>query len=701
MKERILSILDVQRNNAITLKELYRKVGYINVTFEDFCVIIDELLEEKKIYNTGHGYTLNPFREGIYHISRNGDAYVLVDDKKVSIKPNGKYNCMNLDKVLVRITDFNSYTGTVKEIIERHGIIGEVKTINGEKYALVGNDRYFLKKSLDLVDGMLVGLIVDTSKSSKYYSATINAVIGHKTDPNIDLQEILYNYGFIVGFSKEIEEELVDVPTTVEVEDILNSNRVDLRDKMIFTIDGDDTKDIDDAISLEVLDNGNYLLGVHIADVSYYVKENSAIDMQARMNATSVYLTGTVNPMYPRKLSNGICSLNPLVDRFAISCMMEIDNNGNIVDKNIFKSVIHSRKQMTYKNVNSILEKGIVPLGYEEYSDVLKKMEKVANLLHENRVKRGLIEFASEEIKINVDNMGKPVEITKRISGPGEDLIEDFMLAANEVVATYLQDLGVFSIYRVHDIPDLERLKNVLSVMKSYGKKINTKFNGKNPKFVQSLISELKDSDNYEVFSAMILRCMAKAVYQTTNIGHFGIGVSALKGEAYTHFTSPIRRYPDTFIHRILSLALEGNFERLYDEHFLAFLNEICENSSKKEVNADKAEREANKMKSAEYMSEFIGNEYNASISGFTKNGMFVILPNLIEGRIDFRELNDFYRYDEESEIIVGERTKKVYRLGDKLKVRLIRSCKETREIDFTLSDEKSTVARKRKRHGE
>ncbi len=692
MEEAILKILDVQRNNAIDVKQLYKRVGYSNVSFDEFCKVIDEMSKDKKIYNTGHGYTLNPFVLGTYHCNKYNEEYVSYQDKKITIKSNNKYKCLDKDLVLVRITDFNTYTGNIKEIVKRHGIVGEVKTSKNVKYVVCNDDVYLIDRN-DIVDGTIVGVLVEDVKSGRFYRAKVDTILGHKTDPDVDLREILYNYDFIVGFSKEIEKELEDVPVAISDSDIVG--RKDLRSKMIFTIDGDDTKDIDDAISLDILDNGNYLLGVHIADVAHYVKEGSAIDLRARDNATSVYMPGSVNPMYPRKLSNGICSLNPDVDRLAISCMMELDSNGKIVNKDIFKSVIHSRKQMTYKKVNSILEKNIVPDDYVEYKDVLRAMNKLAKILHDEREKRGALEFFSQEIKILVDDNGKPIQISQRESGEGEKLIEEFMLRANETVATYLQDLGVHSIYRVHDLPDVDRLKKVIEILKNYGNDIKFKASGKNLGFVKDVVDWLKDSKNRDIYSMMILRCMAKACYKTINIGHFGVGISAYKKEAYTHFTSPIRRYPDTCIHRILTAVLDGEIEKVYQDEFLELLNEICYNSSLKEIDSEKAEREANKMKAAEYMQGFIGSCYKGRISGFTKSGMFVMLPNLIEGRLDFRELDGFYYYDMDREIIVEEKTHKVYRLGDKIDVCVIRSSKEDREIDFALDNKHVNVRKK------
>ena len=358
----------------------------------------------------------------------------------------------------------------------------------------------------------------------------------------------------------KLKEELKSIPSEVRKIDFIN--RKDLTDKTIFTIDGDDTKDIDDAISIEKKGN-NYILGVHIADVSYYVKENSYIDKSAREKATSVYMPGVVFPMYPVFLSNGICSLNPDVDRCSISCVMEIDKNGKLIDFDIFKSVIHSRIQMTYKKVNKILEENIIDDEYKLYVNDLKLMKELSDILHNMRVKRGLLDFDREEIKIETDINGKVTNISKRITKTGENIIEEFMLMANECVATYIYNMGLTSIYRIHDIPNEERLIKTINVIKNYGEKLDIKLNVKSFKVVQKLLEELKNSPKYNIYSYMILRCMAKAEYSNVNEGHFGIGIDSYKNEAYTHFTSPIRRYPDTTIHRILTNILEGNIEKI------------------------------------------------------------------------------------------------------------------------------------------
>ena len=685
MIERILEILKVSRNNGLTKEEVYKKLAYTNLSFEDFEEVFDDLKDQRKIYQTGKDrYTLNPFKEGEVKVTKKGAIFVRTEDETIEITED-QFNCVTGDIVKIRITDFNEKKGTIKEVIDRKGIIAEVKIINKKKYAVTKDEKeYELQTDQNVVDGLIIGIKIEKDRKSKQPIATIDRVFGHKNKPRLDEETILYENNFEFVWNDLIKKELLDIPSEVKEED--KKGRIDLRDEVIFTIDGDDTKDIDDAISLKKLDNGNYLLGVHIADVSNYVKEGSEIDKEAYQRATSVYMNTVVNPMYPVELSNGICSLNPNVNRLALSCQMELDQNGNLVKYDIFESVIKSRIQMTYKKVNKILNDEETPAGYEPYKEILKDLYNLSQILEKNRKKRGYQEFDVPEIKVVTDDEGIPTEITKRETGKGEKLIEMFMLAANETVATYVYQMNIPFIYRDHDKPNEEKLKKVTNVIKNYGETIDTKGKLLTPKYIEDLLSSLKDSEKKVTYSTMILRSLAKATYESYNIGHFSIGIDVNKGEAYTHFTSPIRRYPDTTVHRVLKKILHHNVEGLYTDDHKRKMTEIAKHSSVQEQNADNCERQSNKMKTAEYMEKFIGETYEGTISGFTPNSMFVELPNLIEGRVGFTTMDDFYNYDEELEIITGEKTNKVYRLGDKVNVTIVRSSKELREIDFEIT---------------
>ena len=706
MEEKILEILKVSRNNGLSKQEVYKKLAYTNLSFEDFEEVFDDLQTRQEIYQTGKDkYTLNPFKEAEIQITRKGLILAKTDKDTYEISED-QFNCLTGDKVKIRITDFNQKKGTIKEVLTRKGTPAEVKIENGKKYAIVRNKeketKYELKTDENLVDGILIGIKLEKNRKDKQPVATLDRIFGHKNRPRLDEEIILYENNFNYEWPEEVKKELKYIPSEVSEED--KKGRRDLRDIEIFTIDGDDTKDIDDAISLDKLENGNYLLGVHIADVANYVKEGTAIDKESYERATSVYMNTVVNPMYPVELSNGICSLNPETDRLAMTAEMEINSKGKVVNYDIFESVIHSRKQMTYKNVNKILTNEEVPEGYEPFQNKLKEMYELSKILKKNRQNRGYQEFQTSEIKVVTDENGIPTEIGKREDGPGQKLIEMFMLAANETVATHIYNMGIPSIYRDHDKPNEEKLKKVTEIIRNYGETFKTKGKVLSPKYLSSLLEELKETQKYETYCNMILRSLAKATYESYNIGHFSVGINSDKREAYTHFTSPIRRYPDTTVHRVLKMIFQMQTEKLYSKEHKAKMAAIAKHSSVQEQNADKCERESNKMKTAEYMENILKenqNEiYEGIISGFAATGMYVQLPNLIEGRVGYNTMDDFYHYDEEQEIIIGEKTGKTYKLGDKVTVKLTKASKMLREIDFEIeqkSKNQTTKTRQRK----
>ena len=706
MEEKILEILKVSRNNGLSKQEVYKKLAYTNLSFEDFEEVFDDLQTRQEIYQTGKDkYTLNPFKEAEIQITRKGLILAKTDKDTYEISED-QFNCLTGDKVKIRITDFNQKKGTIKEVLTRKGTPAEVKIENGKKYAIVRNKenetKYELKTDENLVDGILIGIKLEKNRKDKQPVATLDRIFGHKNKPRLDEEIILYENNFNYEWPEEVKKEIKYIPSEVSEEE--KKGRRDLRNIEIFTIDGDDTKDIDDAISLDKLENGNYLLGVHIADVANYVKEGTAIDKESYERATSVYMNTVVNPMYPVELSNGICSLNPETDRLAMTAEMEITPKGKVVNYDIFESVIHSRKQMTYKNVNKILKSEEVPEGYEPFQNKLKEMYELSKILKKNRQTRGYQEFQTSEIKVETDENGIPTEIGKREDGPGQKLIELFMLAANETVATHIYNMGIPSIYRDHDKPNEEKLKKVTEIIKNYGETFKTKGKVLSPKYLSSLLEELKETQKYETYCNMILRSLAKATYESYNIGHFSVGINSDKREAYTHFTSPIRRYPDTTVHRVLKMIFQMQTEKLYSKEHKEKMAAIAKHSSIQEQNADKCERESNKMKTAEYMENILKenqNEiYEGIISGFAATGMYVQLPNLIEGRVGYNTMDDFYHYDDEQEIIIGEKTGKIYRLGDKVTVKLTKASKMLREIDFEIeqkSKNQTTKTRQRK----
>lgn len=685
MKEKILKVLELSRNKPMTLTEIFAKTSCPKELYQEFLDYFEELRIEKKVYctNSSKGtYTLNPYHQGVLHVRKNKTCYATLDNgKEVNIKdPMG---ALDLDKILVKITDFNRNEGTIKEIVERHGLIAEVKTIDNKRYAIIKDKRYKIDLNDDIIDGMLIGIKLDKTKAGKFYEANLDRVIGHKNAPGIDEMKLYYEFNIPYNWNEEIEKQLKEIPNEVRKEDLIG--RKDLRDKVIFTIDGDDTKDIDDAVSVEALPNGHYKLIVAIADVTNYITLNSPIDLEARERGNSYYSPGVVNPMYSVKLSNGICSLNPNVDRLALTTEMEIDENGNIVDFDIYEAIIRSRIQMTYKNVNKILNKNEVPNGYEPYVEHLKNLEKLYHILKKNRIKRGMVDFDRPEIKIIVDENRKITDITKRTQDTGESIIEYCMLIANECTGTYMMNMMLPFIYRVHDLPNETRFKETINLIKSYGEKLDEKINFKNGASYQKILNSLKESERYAIYCYLLLRCMAKAEYNTENYGHFAIGIDSRKNEGYTHFTSPIRRYSDTMVHRILKKVLHGEIEDLEKDDFKELLTKIAIKCSERERVADQFERAANKMKTAEYLQDYIGYTYEGTITGFTNSAMFVELDNLIEGRVALSSMKDYYTYNEELGILVGQNSKKIYRLGDKVEITVVRADKEEREIDFEL----------------
>ena len=602
-------------------------------------------------------------------------------------KTNG---ALNGDEVLVYVTksakEGKKHEGEIVKIIKRDikNKVGEV--YHFKKKTMVSLDDKKFKKLIyladskavkRLVDGDKVVISFDGSKTDKeFIKATFIKRIGHINDPGIDILSIIIDHGIRIDFSEAVNEELKTLPTEVSKIDLKDVK--DLRDEMIFTIDGDDTKDIDDAISVKKLSNGNYELGVHIAHVSYYIKENSNLDMEARMRGTSTYLVDRVIPMFPHQISNGICSLNPMVDRLTTSCVMEIDSKGKLIKYDIFPSVIKSRKQMTYNKVNEILEKNTIPEGYEEYSDTLILMNELAHIIRNERNSRGAIDFDTDEAKILVDEECHPKEITLRYRGEGEKLIEDFMVRANETVASHFFFLELPSIYRIHGEPSTERLQKFLNTLEPLGIRLKGNLNRISPYVVQKMVNELKNHKEFKVLSTKLLSCMDKAIYSPENIGHF-----ALASKIYTHFTLPIRRYPDLMIHRLLDnyfFSKDGITEKK-KAHFTEILSSICEIASEMERNSDECERDVEEMKMVEYMEEFLDKEFHGMVSGITNFGVFVQLDNLIEGLIPIENLGDNYDYDRNLETLkVG---KNFFRLGEEVIVKVIRVSKENSEIDF------------------
>lgn len=658
---------------------------------ENLQTCINELIKEGIVHETKkQKYILMKYckslKAGKVSIAKNGYGFLIQDndEEDIFIGRDNLNGAINDDIVLVDIfTRNNKIEGKVIKILERKltRVIGTIKYIDNKLNIILDDKKLDIDIKLvnhfnNLVDGHKVLVELTKQISEKRFIGTIIKIIGHINDPEIDILTIAYKYGIELDFSEEVKKELLSIPSVVRDAD--KSGRVDLTREVIFTIDGDDTKDIDDAISIKKLDN-YYELGVHIADVTYYVRPGSEIYKAAYERGTSSYLADTVIPMIPHELSNGICSLNPDVERLAISCIMKINIEGKIVDYDIFPSVIKSRKQMTYKNVNKLFLDGIVADGYEEFKNELLQMQELAEILRKRKIKEGYIEFNIPEVKIIQDEKGKCIDIVKREQLAGEKLIEDFMIAANETIATHIYNMGLPFIYRIHGTPKSEKITDFLNLLKQLNINVNTRNIDTSSKGMQRLLKDISGLDESSILSSMLLRSMQKAIYSSDNIGHFGL---ALKN--YTHFTSPIRRFPDTTVHELLRTYL---FNKQIDnstiDYYSEYLVPLAEHASEKEQNAVNAEREVVDMKMAEYMESHIGENYEGIITTVTNFGFFVELPNLVEGLVHISTLPGYYNYVPDTLSLVSNNKKTKYRIGDKVTIKVVGASKEIPAIDF------------------
>ena len=697
MEEKIIELLKTE-NRGFDITEIEDYLGIKDALgLAEVLKCLHSLEEAATVYQSkSKKYMLlvnSHLKTGRFIGNRKGFGFVVIQgEEDIFVAKNNVNGAIDGDTVILEIFKKGMKPeGRILSIVNRTNklFVGEYYYKDKKGHIIFDDNKISIdviiepSKSMNAMDGHKVLIKLGKKLKANTYEGEVVKIIGHKNDPGVDILSIISKYDFSDQFPEEVMKELDNIPNEIDEKDI--KNRTDLRDVELFTIDGDDAKDLDDAVSLKMLENGNYELGVHIADVSFYVKENTEIDKEAYNRGTSVYLVDRVLPMLPHKLSNGICSLNGGVDRFAISCIMEINDKGNVVNYNVFPSVIRSKLRMTYKKVNDILDKNIVDELYKPFEKTLRNMKKLSDILRENKRRRGYIDFEIPEVKILVDEKGKPIELAKREQGTGEKLIEDFMIAANETVATYINNMELPFIYRVHGEPSEEKISSFLNFVQTLGYKPVGKVKKSSPQSVQNLLNQLKNAPEYPIFSELLLRSMQKAVYSENNIGHFGLGSTC-----YTHFTSPIRRYPDTTVHRLLrTYIFEGHIDNYTIDAMNVKMPVIAEHTSEKEVDAIECEREVDDMKMAEYMEEHIGEVYTGRISGVMNFGLFVELDNLVEGLIRIEDLDDdFYIYDEENYRLIGRKHKKQYRMGDKLKVIVKDACKETKTIDFLIFKE-------------
>lgn len=617
-----------------------------------------------------------------------GFGFVELDKsaEDIFIPPNLMGDCMNGDTVKVEVykiaTNGNRAEGKIIEIIKRNTkeVIGIFRRNKNYGFIIpddnkLGTDIYISKSNYNRAKNgdKVVAKIIKYPENKKSAEGKIIEILGKANDPNIDLISVIKNHNYSISFPKEVEKEAKLLPEVIHKID----DRIDLRNDEIFTIDGDDTKDIDDAISLRKKGK-NYVLGVHIADVSYYVREGTAIDKEAIKRGTSVYLINTVLPMLPRKLSNGICSLNPGEDRYTLSVEMEIDQNGNVIDKKIFKSVINSKIQMTYDKVFNILENNATYEDYIPHINTLKNMRKLAEILINKKNKDGAIDFDMPEAKIILDDNSSVVDVKLREITIANKIIETFMIVANETIAQTFFEKGIPFIYRIHEKPDIDKIDKFNVFLKNMDYPEIDKINNK---AIKKIFDLSKGKNEEKLISLLLLRTMQLAKYSNENIGHFG-----LASKFYCHFTSPIRRYPDLFIHRVISDYLANNLDK---KKILRYKNQsvkYAEISSEMEQVEEEAERDLYELKKCEYMQKHIGEEFEGIISGVTSFGIFIELNNTIEGLNRIEDMDDdYYIFDEDNLKYIGKHSGKEYGFGNKVRVKCISVSKIAHRIDFKI----------------
>ena len=639
-EKQILEFMKQKEYVPMKAKELAIIFDVHKDNIEEFKKILNKLEKEEKIAkNSRNKYSINEIKTlvGTYMDSKSF-GFVVPDNKKESkdifISKKNKNGAKNNSKVVVKITK----EGTVNKKPE--------------------------------------GKVVE--------------ILGKTDEAGVDLLSIVKEYKLPYEFPVKVIEEAKSIEKEVNKEEI--KNRKDFRKEIIFTIDGEDAKDLDDAVNVEKTENETYILSVHIADVSHYVKENSFLDREAIIRGTSVYMLNKVIPMLPKELSNGICSLNEGKDRLTLSVMMEIDKDGNVISADVTKGVINVTKRMSYNGVQNLLdieEKTKQPTidemklyeEYKPYTEQIKLMAELAHILENKRLKQGYLDLDIPESKITLDKNGHAIDVGKYETKFANNIIEQFMLTANETIAEKFYWLEAPFIYRVHESPDQEKISDLNKMLYNFGYKIKGNKENIHPKAFSDILEKVKGKDEEKVVSNLILRTLKVARYEAENKGHFGIA-----GKFYCHFTSPIRRYPDLYIHRIISKYIEDNYniDKKYEEIEKELAVKYAETSSEREKTAQKAERDSIDMKKAEYMEDKIGEEYEGIVSGVTEFGLFVELENTVEGLIRFEDLgNEYFEYDEMHKQLIGEQTRTTYKLGDKIKVQVIDANKTSRRIRF------------------
>ncbi|MDN6195677.1 MAG: ribonuclease R, partial [Atopostipes suicloacalis] len=722
LKKLIIDFMEEKDQGSYVVNDITKGLGY--QSSDDFKKVVKALASlerDRVVLLTKDGqFRLmkdDPSFTGPFSGTEKGFGFVTLEnfDSDVFIPPNKVGTALSGDTVKVNVSKKakpwkdKGAEGEVVEVIERgtSQIVGEFHAYDKDEvkdlgfYGYVQPETKKLKhltvqietKGIRPVEGQII--IVELTEFARYENEDLQGiatkVIGHKDDPGIDILSIAYKHGINPEFPETVTKELEDIPNEVQEEEM--DGRRDLRDQKIITIDGEDAKDLDDAISIEKLENGNYLLGVHIADVAHYVREGSAIDQEAFERGTSSYLIDRVIPMLPQKLSNGICSLHPNTERLTLSCDIEINHTGKIVDYEIYPSIISSYKRMSYEEVNRILmdEDPAMMNNHEDVVSMLQSMESLHSILEEKRTRNGAISFDTTELDIQVDEDGKPVEINLVERGIGERIIESFMLSANEAVSLEYSKKNLPFLYRVHEQPDEAKMQNFIEFVSALGVQVKGQKDSITPKVLQGILEEVKGEDYEEVVSTLMLRSMQRARYDVEALGHYG-----LASEYYSHFTAPIRRYPDLTLHRQIHYYQEEGTGKKAKKYWSEKLPEIAEYSSVAERRAIDAEREVEDLKMAEYMQDKVGQKFEAMITSITNFGMFVQVEDAVEGLVHMSSMkNDYYEYNERGMMLIGKRTGEKFRIGEKVTVKLVNVDIEQYDIDFELAGDSSNKKKK------
>ena len=691
MEEKIKNII-IQNSEKLSYNQIKKLLDIEN---EEENQKLNEILEklelEGYLYLNDYGkYQLfsksGKLSIGEIRYNSKNKPYVVCGKNCIYISPNYLNGAITGDIVIVKKCNHQIHgysSAVIDKILKRQK--GELifDYINGEfiPYNWTSEIKVNINNnnSIKLVNGSRVLVKFSLEKENNYYNGEIVSIIGHKDDPSLEIKTIAIDNGIDIDFSKEALEQANSIKTYVteeEIQERLNSDYGrDFRGEIIFTIDGKNTKDIDDAVSIKKLSNGNYLLGVHIADVSHYIKEDSILDLEARERSTSTYPYNYVIPMLPHILSNGICSLNPNEDRLALSCIMEINHNGEVINYEIVDSIINSKMKMRYDEINDIFEKNIMHKQYEPYIYDLSLMAELSIILESAKIKRGFISFNDTEVQFE-DNNGIPTKVSKRTRGTAEKIIENFMLLANETVSTYYYNFDFPGIYRDHPAPNADSIRQIVNFL---GLNIRIPQNLDNPKAVQNIINKIQKYDEGDVYGELLLRSMKRAFYSPYNIGHFGLALTT-----YTHFTSPIRRYPDLMTHRILRLLRDNLLDVDY-EKLIKKLDSICKHASIKERIADRVEKTANEYKMAEYMENHIGEYFSAYIQCISKKGITIKTKEGIFGKISMEQLqNEGFNFDEKYLCLYNKNTNTQLFIGNNIEVKVTTAQRDKIKIIFS-----------------